>query len=205
MAFRWFFLQAHYRQQQAFDLDLVRSAGTAMRRVVDRAVAARDAVAGEVSGASGPRTAPLREAFWAAMREDSDAGRTVLFSTHQLEEADAYADRIVLISRGRIIADGSSAEIKSLASGRSLRATVPAGERERVVTELRGLPGVTDVEAYGDRLTVTASDTDDVARRLLTTTAARDLEIRTHSLEEAFIALTGEPERASTITTTEES
>lgn len=136
-----------------------------------------------------------RREFWAAMREDSDAGRTVLFSTHQLEEADAYADRIVLISRGRIIADGSSAEIKSLASGRSLRATVPGAERERVVTELRDLPGVTDIEAYGDRLTVTASDTDDVARRLLTTTAARDLEIRTHSLEEAFIALTGEPER----------
>ena len=47
-----------------------------------------------------------RRAFWAAMREVAAEGKTVIFATHYLEEADAYADRIVLLARGRIVADG---------------------------------------------------------------------------------------------------
>jgi ABC-2 type transport system ATP-binding protein len=59
-----------------------------------------------------------RRDFWTAMREDSARGRTVLFATHYLDEADAYADRIVLMRAGRVVADGSAAEIKNLAAGR---------------------------------------------------------------------------------------
>ncbi|HEX7743987.1 MAG TPA: ABC transporter ATP-binding protein, partial [Micromonosporaceae bacterium] len=59
-----------------------------------------------------------RREFWAAIRQDARAGRTILFATHYLEEADAYADRIVLVRQGRIVADGTTAEVKALASGR---------------------------------------------------------------------------------------
>src|SRR5258708_27170348 len=65
-----------------------------------------------------------RRDFWAAIRKDSELGRTVLFATHYLEEADAYADRIVLLRQGEIVADGTRAEGKALASGRTVRATL---------------------------------------------------------------------------------
>src|SRR5215211_1007204 len=69
-----------------------------------------------------------RRAFWASMREFTAAGRTVLFATHYLEEADAYADRIVLMARGRIVADGSATAVKAVVGGRSIRCTLPGAE-----------------------------------------------------------------------------
>src|SRR5262249_60759470 len=64
-----------------------------------------------------------RRNFWAAIRKDAEQGRTVLFATHYLEEADAYADRIVLLRRGRIVADGTASEIKAMGAGRTVRGT----------------------------------------------------------------------------------
>ncbi|MGI5190880.1 ABC transporter ATP-binding protein [Promicromonospora sp. CA-289599] len=61
-----------------------------------------------------------RREFWTAIRHDADAGRTVVFATHYLEEADAYADRIVLVSHGRLVADGTVSEVKALAASRNL-------------------------------------------------------------------------------------
>jgi ABC-2 type transport system ATP-binding protein len=61
-----------------------------------------------------------RREFWTAIRHDAEAGRTVVFATHYLEEADAYADRIVLVSQGRLVADGTAAELKARAGSRSL-------------------------------------------------------------------------------------
>ena len=69
-----------------------------------------------------------RRAFWSAIRSDAEKGRTVLFATHYLEEADQYADRIVLISHGRIVADGTGSQIKALAAGRTVRATLPGAD-----------------------------------------------------------------------------
>ena len=66
-----------------------------------------------------------RRDFWRAIHEDATGGRTIVFATHYLEEADAYADRVVLIRRGEVVADGSAAEVKSLASGRTVQATLP--------------------------------------------------------------------------------
>jgi len=133
-----------------------------------------------------------RRDFWSAIRADAERGRTVLFATHYLEEADAYADRVVLISRGRIVADGTPAEIRALSAGRRLSATwdgVTAAEAAAV----RALPGVEDVELRGDTVLVHAADSDAVARHLLTATPARDLQITSRGLEDAFIALTGDP------------
>ena len=87
-----------------------------------------------------------RRDFWNAIRADAQAGRTILFATHYLEEADAYADRIVLVRKGRVVADGTAAEIKALAAGRVVRATLPGADQ----VELAALPGVDTAEVRGD-------------------------------------------------------
>jgi ABC-2 type transport system ATP-binding protein len=133
-----------------------------------------------------------RRAFWSAIRADAERGRTVLFATHYLDEADAYADRIILVSRGQIVADGSAAAVKALAAGRTVRATLPQVTDQDVRT-ISALPGVDAVEVRGESLLVHSSDTDTVARHLLNHTPARDLEIVSRGLEDAFLALTGEP------------
>jgi ABC-2 type transport system ATP-binding protein len=129
-----------------------------------------------------------RRSFWGAIRQDTAMGRTVLFATHYLEEADAYADRIILLRKGKIVADGTSAEIKALAAGRTVRATLPGANE----AALLALPGAESVEVRGDTVLLHSSDSDAVARYLLTSTSARDLEINTRGLEDAFIALTSD-------------
>jgi ABC-2 type transport system ATP-binding protein len=129
-----------------------------------------------------------RRDFWESIRDDAARGRTIVFATHYLEEADAYADRIVLISRGRIVADGTAAEVKGLASGRIIRATL-SGANE---VSLRAIPGVDHVEIRGDTVLIHSGDTDAVARKLLNETTAHDLEITSRGLEDAFIALTSD-------------
>ena len=128
-----------------------------------------------------------RRSFWTAIREDARQGRSVLFATHYLEEADLYADRIILISNGSIVADGTGSEIKALASGRTVRATLAGAD----VSALTRLGGVEHVEVRGEQVYVRAQDSDLVARYLLTETDARDLEITAHGLEDAFLSLTG--------------
>jgi len=129
-----------------------------------------------------------RRDFWAAIREDASRGRTVVFATHYLEEADAYADRVVLVSHGRVVADGTAAEVKSLVSGRTVRATLPDAD----VFALQSIPGVESVEVRGDSVLVSSTDSDAVLRHLLARTAAHDLEVTTRGLEDAFISLTSE-------------
>ena len=135
-----------------------------------------------------------RRTFWSAIRKDAEQGRTVLFATHYLEEADAYADRIVLLRHGSIVADGTAAEIKSMAAGRTVRATLP-GAAEAM---LAGIPGADSVEIRGETVLLHSNDSDAVARYLLTQTAAKDLEITARGIEDAFLALTGDDSPAST-------
>jgi ABC-2 type transport system ATP-binding protein len=130
-----------------------------------------------------------RRAFWTAIRRDADQGRTVLFATHYLDEADQYADRIVLVSQGRVVADGTGSEIRALAAGRTIRVLLPGAD----VTALAAVGGVESVEQRGDTVLVRARDSDAVARYLLNETAGRDLEITSHGLEDAFLSLTGRP------------
>lgn len=130
-----------------------------------------------------------RRSFWSAIRADAERGRTVMFATHYLDEADEYADRIVLMRGGQIVADGSTTEIKNLVSGRVVQATLPDAD----LTALAALPGVDSVEANGERVSVQTRDSDALARHLLTTTTARDLEITAQNLESVFLTLTAEP------------
>jgi ABC-2 type transport system ATP-binding protein len=129
-----------------------------------------------------------RRNFWAAIREDAAKGRTVLFATHYLEEADAYADRIVLLAHGQIVADGTAAQIKALSAGRTVRVTLPGADQQ----QLRQVQGVDSVELRGDTVLIHASDSDAVARYLLTATPAKDMEIIARGIEDAFLALTGD-------------
>jgi ABC-2 type transport system ATP-binding protein len=113
----------------------------------------------------------------------------VLFATHYLEEADAYADRIVLLARGRVVADGPATEIKARVGGRIIRATVTP----RDTGALAALPGVTNVEERGEAIILRCADSDAALRQLLVQfPQARDIEVRGAGLEEAFLELTGD-------------
>jgi len=140
-----------------------------------------------------------RRDFWNALRADAARGRTILFATHYLEEADAYADRIVMISHGQVVADGSAAQVKSLTSGRIVSASF-GGQLDGGLDEaaLRALPGVVDVEVRRERVLVRTTDSDAVARHLLTATHATDVEIAARGLEDAFLALTTDHQNAAT-------
>src|ERR1022692_3089196 len=127
-----------------------------------------------------------RRGFWTAIRHDAERGRTVLFATHYLEEADAYADRIILLRQGVVVADGTSAEVKSLSSGRTVRATLPDANE----AELRAIPGADSVEVRGDTVLIHSGDSDAVARYLLTARQGKEPEFPPRALEDAFVALT---------------
>ena len=132
-----------------------------------------------------------RHEFWQTMHADASAGRTVVFATHYLEEADAFAHRIVLVAGGRVVADGSTAEIRSQATSRTVTAVVPDEAIAPISASLLRLDGVRTVTSRGERLVVVTSNSDGVARLLLSEQGVRDLEITSAGLEEAFMALTG--------------
>ena len=132
-----------------------------------------------------------RREFWRIMREFASRGKTVLFATHYLEEADANADRAILMAHGRIVADGPTTEIKARVGRRTLRATLPAVEP----AELAELPGVASAERHGDAVILSCSDSDQTVRALLARhPEAKDIEIVGAGLEAAFLELTGEPD-----------
>ena len=134
-----------------------------------------------------------RHAFWSAMREFAAGGRTILFATHYLEEADAYADRVVLMAHGSIVADGPPNEIKAMVGSKRIRATLPDASLE----ELERLPGVKHADRRGESVILACSDSDQAIRALLEAfPAARDIEISGAGLEEAFLQLTSGEEGA---------
>ena len=132
-----------------------------------------------------------RREFSIAMREFAARGRTILFATHYLEEADANADRAILMAHGRIVADGPTTEIKARVGRRTIRATLPEVDSAR----LAAMPGVASAERHGDAVILSCTDSDRAIRALLEHyPLARDIEITGGSLEEAFLELTGEPD-----------
>jgi ABC-2 type transport system ATP-binding protein len=128
-----------------------------------------------------------RHAFWTTMRRYATAGKTVVFATHYLEEADAYADRIILMARGEIVADGPATEIKATVGTRTIRATLPGAD----LSELGRLPGVIRAEHRGEAVLLNCADSDVAIRALLPAyPEARDIEISGAGLEQAFLQLT---------------
>ena len=128
-----------------------------------------------------------RHAFWTTMRAFAGQGKTVLFATHYLEEADTYADRAVLLARGRVVIDGPTTEIKAMVGVRTIRATLPGAELD----VLSSLPGVATAEARGEAIVLRCTDSDAAVRALLERfPRARDIEISGAGFEEAFLELT---------------
>ncbi|MEV0257380.1 ABC transporter ATP-binding protein [Streptomyces sp. NPDC050732] len=138
-----------------------------------------------------------RQAFWATMREQADRGRAVLFATHYLEEADAIADRVLVLHRGRLLADGTAAEIKAKAGARKV-----AFDLERIDAELtehlRALPFLTTLDVAGHTVRLQSTDADATVHALYGLGVhPRNLEVAGLGLEQAFVAIT-EAEEART-------
>jgi ABC-2 type transport system ATP-binding protein len=135
-----------------------------------------------------------REAFWGILGAYAASGKTILFSTHYLEEADTHAGRIILLRSGRIIADGSPDQVKSDAGiARTVRFRSLAGSPDR----FRQLAAVTAVHADADRITLLTADADATVWALYNLRdTITDLAINEGSLEEAFLALTSQPDSA---------
>ncbi|MDQ0763670.1 ABC transporter ATP-binding protein [Streptomyces canus] len=144
-----------------------------------------------------------RQAFWATMREQADQGRTVLFATHYLEEADAIADRVLVLHRGRLLADGTAAEIKAKAGARRI-----AFDLEGRIDEapLRGLPFLTSVTVSksgsaagsGQTIRIQSTDADATVHALYGLGVyPRNLEVAGLGLEQAFVAITAAEEAKS--------
>ncbi|MEU5298656.1 ABC transporter ATP-binding protein [Streptomyces umbrinus] len=133
-----------------------------------------------------------RQAFWATMREQADQGRTVLFATHYLEEADAIADRVLVLHRGRLLADGTAAEIKAKAGARRI-----AFDLEGPIDEpaLRDLPFLTSLDVSGHTVRIQSSDADATVHALYGLGVyPRNLEVAGLGLEQAFVAITAAEE-----------
>ncbi|UOZ06426.1 ABC transporter ATP-binding protein [Amycolatopsis sp. WQ 127309] len=130
-----------------------------------------------------------RREFWQSMYSFTESGRTVVFATHYLEEAEEFADRVVLMRRGRIVADGSVAEVRALAGGRSLRAAVPGATEAAIAA----LPGVKEFELRGDRVAISTGDSDATLWALKAAVpSVYDIEISAVGLEGAFLSLTAD-------------
>jgi ABC-2 type transport system ATP-binding protein len=128
-----------------------------------------------------------RQGFWAAMRAYAAGGKTIVFATHYLEEADDFADRVIVVANGRVIADGTGAAIKKIVGGRTVSFDLEGGSG----ADLDRLPGVNVVELRGDRAVLRSDDSDATVRALINSGRPfADLEIAGAGLEEAFLALT---------------
>lgn len=133
-----------------------------------------------------------RREFWKSMYSFTDSGRTVLFATHYLEEAEEFADRVVLMRAGRVVADGSVAQVRALAGGRTIRAVLP-GATEQTERLVATLPAVTDFELRGERVAISSSESDATLRALMAAVpAVHDIEIGAVGLEGAFLSLTSD-------------
>lgn len=127
-----------------------------------------------------------RQTLWKAIRELRTQGCAVLLTTHYLEEAEALADRVVVVNHGRLVAEGTVAQIRAHVAQRRIRC-ISALPAERV----HGWPGVQFVQRDGARLEIVAESAEAVVRRLLAEDAAlSDLEVQRAGLADAFLALT---------------
>jgi ABC-2 type transport system ATP-binding protein len=135
-----------------------------------------------------------RRLFWDSMKEEVAAGRTLLFATHYLEEADHAADRILVINRGRLLADGTPAEIKARAGAKRI------SFRLQRVDEpfLLGLPGLVNLDVRHDIVQIQTSDSDATLYAILDAGyRPSEIEVTSLGLEQAFIAITAEDDAAN--------
>jgi ABC-2 type transport system ATP-binding protein len=127
-----------------------------------------------------------RRALWDEIRSLVERGKTVLLTTHYLEEADALADRIAVINQGLIVAEGTPAEIKAKTSGKRIRCVTSLS-----LADLRRIPSIAEVHEDREAIEIHTSHAEPVVRELLAQDATLSgLEVTSAGLEEAFLALT---------------
>jgi len=135
-----------------------------------------------------------RQRFWASMKEEVAEGKTLLFATHYLEEADQAADRILVINRGRLLADGTPADIKSRAGAKRISFRLDSASEPFLL----GLPGIVSVDVRGDVVQIQSSDSDATLYAVLDAGyRPREIEVGSLGLEQAFLAITAEDDRAN--------
>jgi ABC-2 type transport system ATP-binding protein len=129
-----------------------------------------------------------RHLLWDEIRKLLRRGKTVVLTTHYLEEADALADRIGVINKGAIIAEGTPAEIKSRTAGKKIRCITQLS-----ATVIQSLPGVSAVQSDRDAMVIHTAQAEDVLRGLLRLDLEiSGIEVSGAGLEDAFLALTRE-------------
>lgn len=129
-----------------------------------------------------------RRMLWDQIRHLVRCGKTVLLTTHYLQEADALADRIAVINKGEIIAEGTPAEIKAQTAGKKIRCITTVS-----LSELRRIAGVTEVREDREAVEIHTAEAEPVLRELFARdTSLSGLEVTSAGLEEAFLALTQE-------------
>ena len=127
-----------------------------------------------------------RRAFWQEIRRMTDRGRAIVLTTHYLEEADALADRVVVLQHGKVVADAAPAELKGVAASRRVRCVTSLP-----LDRLQGMEAVCSVRRDGAATEILTNDAEHVARALLMADPLLSgLEIGGAGLEEAFLALT---------------
>jgi len=132
-----------------------------------------------------------RRDYWKDIHKQALTGRTVVFATHYLEEADLYASRVVTMMNGHVIADGTTAEVRNMVSGRTVTANFDSdADAEAAVDAVKSLATSADVQ--GAQATVHTKNSDDVLRAWVGATSARDVLVTSEGLEDAFLALTDE-------------
>lgn len=138
-----------------------------------------------------------RRTFWRMIRLLGQQGRTIVFATHHLQEADHFASRVVVLNHGKVIADGGGAALKAAVVSRRIRFTCPSSHHSR----LEDLQGVTDIDIAGTCVVLSSLDTDATVCALV-----RDhiefshLEVGDSGLEEAFVYLTASADSSESLT-----
>jgi ABC-2 type transport system ATP-binding protein len=133
-----------------------------------------------------------RRAFWDNMKVEVAEGKTLLFATHYLEEADQAADRIIVINRGRLLADGTPSEIKARAGAKRISFHLDQLDEPFLL----GLPALVNVEIRHDLVHIQSSDSDRTLYALLDAGyRPREIEVSSLGLEQAFLAITAEDDK----------
>jgi ABC-2 type transport system ATP-binding protein len=128
------------------------------------------------------------------MKEEVAEGKTLLFATHYLEEADQAADRILVINRGRLLADGTPAEIKARAGAKRISFQLDTAPPNTGSEQfLLGLPGLVSLDVRGNFVQIQTQDSDATLYAVLDAgLRPREIEVTSLGLEQAFLAITAE-------------
>ncbi len=136
-----------------------------------------------------------RQIFWETMKVEAQRGKTILFATHYLDEADQIADQVIVINKGRLLASGTAAEIKARAGFQRISFRLAGVTRDQLLM----LPSVVSLEVINDRVHIQTSDSDKTFYSILDAgLRPEQIEITALGLEQAFVAITKQDDDGET-------